>query len=364
MCSSDLLQFNYFDIDDEVFSHAFMTLLARIDKSNNKDNINTLIGYLEILCIKYELYNRVISAHHEIIKVFSLPNLTSEEVEILSNIKNQLLNIYKETNYDNVNKILDKIHLTLYNIKNTNKTMEKKKIEIKAFTLFNYKKEDGANKSYVLTDLDPNSGKNFIDDSLDKNNKLTNSYLDFNELIEDILIYGESKSSLEANDKIDKVIRPVYYSENSHKIIVPKMSNASGIYRIRPRLTSNLRFFEEKIILSPGSEKHKQIIKLLESKLPNSIIDNTCQFIIYINYLDAIKQKETDSYSIAKKRQSSSELRTILKGENDTFTEEELAILNDAIDTTLKTFQELTELNDSFEFNTINHLKSDNHKLN
>ena len=360
----EVLEFNFIDIDDEVFSHAFMTLLYQIDKLDNESRINILVQSLTLLCLKYELYNKVINTHEEIRKVFTIPTLTAEEVEILSNIKTQLFNIYKEKNYDNVNTLLDQIHLTLYNIKNTNKPVEKDKIEIKAFTLFDYHKENGEMIPYVTSDLDANNSKNFIDESLNKESKLNNSYIDFNELIDDILIYGELRTSLESHDKLKKLVRPVFFSGGAHKNITSKMSNASGIYRIRPRTTSNLRFFEEKIVFQPDSEKFKQIEKLLESKLPNIIIDNTQPFVIHINYLDAIKQKDLDSYNIAQKRQNNSELRNVLKTDNVSFTEEELAILSDAIDLTLSTFKELPKINDNFEFNTINHLSGQDHKHN
>ena len=97
--------------------------------------------------------------------------------------------------------------------------------------------------------------------------------------------------------------------------------------------------------------------------MPGLIIDETRPLGLFINYLNAFKRKDIDAYSIAKKRQKSSELRNVLKKPCDEFSEEDLLILSDAIDLTLESFDLLTSINDNFEFGVINQIKNNNRKF-
>ena len=136
------------------------------------------------------------------------------------------------------------------------------------------------------------------------------------------------------------------------------MKNATGMYRIRPKIMSYVRFIDEEFRFKPNTEKFNQIIGLLEEKIPNIQIDKNQPFSLYINYLDAFKKIDTDSYSTAENRQEKSILRQILKKEK--FEKKDLYELSDVIDKTLNAYEQLKEINSNFEFKIIDKITQEN----
>ena len=360
-----IINFDFIDIDDEIFTTTLLTLLAKVDKSDDKIR-EKLSTYLKVLCVKYELYCRVKNILDDINSIKVMTYLTSDEMEILENFKEQINKIKYCNNTLLTINLLDKIQETLYNIKATSrsKNISSEKVFVKAFILFDYKiDENDYKESYVVTDLNTNKSDNMIDESIDQEKIVSCGYNDFNELIDDILLLGNAEIMTQPNDKSSKIVRSVYYSTGYNKPIDNKKENATGMRRIRPRMTSYLRFIDEKVLFIQGTKKYIQIKELIENKMPGLIIDETRPLGLFINYLNAFKRKDIDGYSIAKKRQKSSELRNVLKKPCDEFSEEDLLILSDAIDLTLESFDLLTNINDNFEFGVINQIKNNNRKF-
>ena len=359
-----VLNFSFVDIDDEIFVNSFISILARIDHLTNENEISASINLLEELCSKYELYNKFIDIINQIGDISLLPNLTEEEINIINTFKERINSLKKSSNKEMILPIIENMKITLYSIKSGTKRREseEEKIELRGFIFFDTREENEMQIPYVLEDLDESNSKSYIDSSIEKGKMVSNGYIDFNELVNDILLLGNPEIASQPNDKMSKLVRPVYYSDGYHKIKSTQMSNASGLYRIRPRITSYLRFFDEKELFIPNTKKYDQIKNLLEHKLPGIIIDETKPFSLFINYLDAFKKKDTDSYTTVKKRQSSSKIREALKTDRDYFTDEELEIISSNIDLSLETYYKLTEINDNFNFDIISRIKKQNSK--
>lgn len=358
-----VLNFSFGDVDDEIFSSSFITLLAFIDGEKDENKISDYVSYLNELCSKYEIYNNLYDVTKQLNDICILPNLSEEDLKIITTFRARVENIRNSNNDNMIMPIIENMKLTLYSIKNENRKKDRSNgdIEIKAFVLFDYYEEDGLKKAYVLDDLNPLSDKNYIDPSVEKEKIVSGGYLDFNDLIEDIITLGNVEICLNSNDKMSKLVRPVYFNFDNHKMIDTKMSNSSGIYRIRPRLSSHLRFFDEKELFIPGTKKFEQIKELMCKSLPNIIIADNKPLSIFINYQNAIKKKDMDSYSDSLKRQANSKIREVLKNGKDYFDDNELVILSDAIDLSLDSYEELKKINDAFDFGIVHKISRNRH---
>ena len=362
----EILQLSYSEIDDDLFSMAFVTLLAKIDKMNNSESISLYTNIMEALCKKYLLlcnYNNVAS---ELKKIYQYK--LDDDDKIIVNWMRNSLEEAKNKNYSEieVKNILNNIYEKIHEIKSKklNESLDSNnEIELKSFILFDYYLDENNNKqTFITTDLDDNNNRSLIDNSIDKSKVKINGYDDFNELIDDLLLYGKPKTTLNSNDKVEKFIRPVYYTNSSYEIINTSSKNTTGMYRIRPKVVSYTRFIDEQIILIPNTNKFNIITKLLESKLNNVKIDKNKTFSIYLNYVNSFKRDDTDAYKIAINRQKRSKLKELLKKEE--YSKDELEELSNIIDITLNSYKELENINNNFNFKAIhkitNSIKNDN----
>ena len=355
-----ILKMHYSDLDEETFDAAFISLLSKIDKSNNNETIKLYVDVLNELCKKYELINLVNYTDKEIRSLFGYKNITEDETTKLMLLQDCFRDVKENYNYNDkevyeiINSINDKIH-DIKSDRIDDKLNETDKIKIKSFILFDYKINEYQEKvPYVLKDLNENSTKSHIDKSLDRSKINTNGYKDFNSLIDELIINGKPGILESKNDKLNKLIRPVYYTNGSHDYIKSTMVNSTGMYRIRPNMTSYLRFVDEKITIDNKSSNFDKVVDLLESKLKNVQIDRNNSFNIYINYLDAFKLDDVDSYRTSIKRQDRSRLRELLKKDNLTY--DDLKELSEAIDITINAYSKLKEINNSFNFKTIDRI--------
>ena len=362
----EILQLSYSEIDDDLFSMAFVTLLAKIDKMSNFESISLYTNIMEALCKKYSLlcnYNNVAA---ELKKIHQY-KLDDDDKIIVNWMKNSLEEAknkcYSEMEVKNIlNNIYEKIHEI--KSKKLNESLDSNnEIELKSFILFDYYLDENNNKqTFITTDLEENNNRSLIDNSIDKSKIKINGYDDFNELIDDLLLYGKPKTTLNSNDKVEKFIRPVYYTNSSYEIINTSSKNTTGMYRIRPKVVSYTRFIDEQIMLIPNTNKFNIITKLLESKLNNVKIDKNKTFSIYLNYVNSFKRDDTDAYKIAINRQKRSKLKELLKKEE--YNKDELEELSNIIDITLNSYKELENINNNFNFKTIhkitNSIKNDN----
>ena len=357
-----ILEFYFVDLDDDIFNCTIETLLFNITQKTTEEEIQSVLKDIDTLCKKYELLTNLNELDNLIKDLYSRFNLSGDEVALLSTIQNEI-NKIKNNKFDEnkVGEVIDETYAKIYNIRKQKFLKyvinNDDKLSTKAFVLFDYNKK--TQMPYVLNDLNEKSPENQIDESIKREKIVSNGYNDFNDLIDDLILYGAPGITLQKNDKLNKIIRPVYYHENQYDIIKSSMKNSTGMFRIKPRLTSYVRFMDEKVVYAPNTPKMKQIKELLESRLPNISIDSSRSFMLFINYLDAFKVKELDSYSTSLKRKEISELQKILKTKEDKYTDEELYKIGKAIDMTLDAYQSLKEINSNFRFNTVDKLLDD-----
>lgn len=362
---NEIEKFSYNNLEKDIFESAFLSILYLIDMETDNKKLTHYYNYLNELCKKYELKIIISNFRSELKELYSYSNLAEQDIQVLENIQRQLDDIEnKKYNLSMTQTIINTFDQILYEIKKDKKSEEiakNDKLKIKSFILFDYYELDNNEKlPYVLTDLDVTSPKNQIDGSLDKIKIISNGYNDFNDLIDDLIIYDAPRIVKSGTDRIDKVIRPVFYTKDAFKIINTNISNSTGMLRIRPRPTSFVRFIDEKVIFIPGTRKFNQLVDLLESKFKNIVIDRNEPFNFYINYLSAFKYKDIDSYNIAIKRQNVSKLQALLKTEKEEFNVKELEEINEIIDMSLSVYKQLEANNKHFEFESIKKIEKSN----
>ena len=355
----DVVGWSFNTLNENDYSSIILSILGAIDKVTSEMNLNELAFYLNAMCNKYELFKLHDELCRKSLAVCNVNGITEDEMNVIIEIQKELMfmsnsDIRDEKAYD----VLDSFDNTLNDIVNKKKIVKTKddnKILLKGFVLFDYKLDElGRIKPYITSDLDAKNPKSFVDVSINSEKLVSNGYQDFNDLIDDILLSGDPRILTElTNDKIDRCVRPVYKTTNSHEMINTSYKNSTGMIRIRPRRTSLVRFIDEKVIIKPDSVNYKQIKELIESKFKNVELDDT--FNIYINYLTALKCKDTDSYITAIKRQDNSVLMKLL--DDKELTQGELNVLSDAIDASINAFSELYDINDNFKFNSFDMIK-------
>lgn len=357
----EILNMKFKDIDEDLFLMVINSVLYEINTTSDITLVETYKNYFEYICKKYQLNSQIEKIEKTIKSIYTNFACSDEDTKLLSIFQNEILKfkdqiLVTDDVVDDINKIENAIfHIRTNNLINN---FDKNRISIKSFILFDYDSSAGKIEPYITTDLDGSSQKTTIDASIDKSKIVSNGYNDFNELIEDLLIFGNPRVLTSQNDKLSKIVRPIYNTNSSYEIINKSIGNSTGMYRIRPHTISNVRFIDEKIKLIPNTEKFLQIKELLESKLPNIYISDSEPFDLYINYLTGFKLKDFDSYKQARNRQENSEIRSLLRNKANSFSSDELELLSKIIDATLCTYKDLEEINENFSFKMIDKLKS------
>ena len=335
------------------------SILFKINNESNTNTINGLVNCLSNILTKIDLCNTYSELVEKSKSICNTKGLTEDDINIIQSVQSSLNNIFElNSNDEGFYTLFDEYDNSLNNIirkQYDSNATDNEKISIKGFVLFDYKKDESENlKPYILNDLNQNDKNNYIEESIPKDKLISNGFEDFNDIIDDIIIMGDPGAFYHLDDKISRLLRPVYNSSGSHSNFKSTASNSTGLFRIRPRLRSHLRFIDEKIYVQKGTKKYDQIKELLESKLDNLSIEG--DFNIYINYLSAIKEYDTEPYLTCIKRRSQSVLGDLLS--KDELSQEDILELDKAIDATIDAYKELQGINDSFKFKTIDKMSS------
>ena len=350
---NNVLQNSFSDLDDGQFSLYFLYILSLIDKETKEEKIKYFAEQLDQLCSMYALLSEYDMLKKEIDDVSSLKVSPADE-KILDNFKERLNKMNNKLySVKELFNSLGPMHMVLHNMKRnilSEKIQEQDRLPIKTFILFDYEKTKGGQiVPYILSDFNPDSTKCTIDESLDQAKIITNGYYDFNELVDDLVIYGKPRVLLEPMDRAEKIEKPVYFTPKKRKKITKDLVK-TGMYRLRPNISSYVRFIEEKVNYSPSNPNFQPMVDLLESKL-NISIDRNEDFVIFINFVDSFKCADVSSYSTAIKRQRRSELKELLKKEM--YTDDDLEQISSVIDSTLAAYKQLQTMNENFKFQTI-----------
>lgn len=234
-------------------------------------------------------------------------------------------------------------------------------------------KNEKVMKSFIINDIDSNTNepvvicdfctRPLVDEaalSSGKNWKDEYSLL-INELISYgaplMLLNGESNVS-NFTDKIDDFV--CFDKDRNDK---------TGMHRYRATRNSNVRFVEEIVTLKPNTPIFNQVKSIILKYLPDAVISNDENFILYINFANMVKKVDKDGYNVAIRRLGSSNLMKLLhqngkykrrKGESDgtlktELSEQDLSLLEEYISRTIEAYK---KLNNDYGFN-INFVKDD-----
>ena len=361
----DYFAFRYPEFDEEDYIATIISILHINNTANNdydKKRLNSLMDYFSK---KFELCLKLREIEEIKREIWTHLKLSDEDAEELAELDSKIADIADNTlslTEDVDKKLIDikrRLHSFNKNVIMSNIT-EDGKLPIQSFILFDYSlDENGNRKTYVTTDLDIDSKQNLIDDTIDMAKIDSNGYEDFSELVDDLIIYTKPKILLDNGfSKKDRIIRPVFYTKGSHEHVNDSMKNASGMIRIRPTLTSYVRFIDERVDFEPHTKKFDQIKTLIETKYHNVSISEDKPFSIFINYLDALKKAKKDNYNLSFTRRRNSKLRDIVKNDNDEFSMDELEFLTEMLDLTMEAYSTLEKMNPSFDFSTIKTIKN------
>lgn len=219
----------------------------------------------------------------------------------------------------------------------------KEKINLKGFVLFDI---DENNTPYVLDDLNP-MNNDMIDKGIETGD-LSSGFVDYSNLINDLLLFGKPgimKDEMPAF--IGKILDKVYYNPDNR-------NHPTGMVRIRPLRNSVVRFIEQRIILSSGTEIHKQVCDIIGEILPSTNISLTDDFVIYINYASALKRDDGDVYNTAINRfDGGSVLRKLFDSSKDRLSDSECDLLRDIVKISVDTYYKLGDINPNLRFDVI-----------
>lgn len=278
-------------------------------------------------------------------------NFVDGNYEELSKYRNKvadiLLDIQTNDYSANNNDIINELY-SGYTLFNNDSKRDGRDILLKGFVLFDF---DNNNVPYVVSDLDPNNMRNFIDNSIEKR-KLVNAYNDYSKLIKDLLLIGEPEL-ISVNAKAASLILDKVFTDKDR-------NTATNMVRIRPTRNSQVRFMSEKVCLRPGMAIFEQVIQLIEEILPNVKIDRFKDFNLYINYCSAIKWMAEDSYHAAINRYyKNSLLQRMFKSLNEEskLSDGEYKLLRDIINMTLSSYSVLEQKNPNIKCNIVDSMK-------
>ncbi|MBR3116862.1 MAG: hypothetical protein IKF36_03195 [Bacilli bacterium] len=355
------LDLDAIDFEEDYFIYSLIGTFNLLNDAKSATAIEIINSHIDFFSRKYELYLNIISLQEDCQNTWRIFKDIDDKTAIkLTNIQDMIneLKTRKFMNEEETN-IIHNISQQLHSIKKDilfGNIKTGSKLPIKGFVLFDYDKNGKENKNtYITTDLDINSTKNLIDNSIN-GSRLLSGYNDFCELIDDILLFGKPKILLENTDKLARLVSPVYRPTKSGRI-VRSLKYATGMLRIRPTRVSFVRFIDEKVEIMPNTKKMIQIKELLTSKYPGIEINESSPFTIYLNMSSGFKYDDFDAYNVPINRQESSELRVVLKNKKDIYDANELKIISEAIDMSMKTYSDLESISENFDFNIPRKIK-------
>lgn len=342
-------------------------LLNNIINSDRKDEIEKAIDSLSESIDKLfddkNRLNEIDEYNNRIKELISLPmivyllgtNLYNELIELQGNF----LNLREEINENGFTSDMD-LKLTKYKYvlscveeKLENSSGEKKDTTelttLKGFVLFDV---SSSGDTYVVVDLDPSHKDRLIDKAI-ANDKLKKGYEDYNKLIRDLHIIGNTErlsnnSSHGYNN--DKLNEPVYYdTENkTHE-------NETGMYRLKYDRNGVERFVERKVVLHPGTKMCEQVTGVIKKILPDVDFDYSADIILYINFASAMKLDDIETYGKAIKRYTKGPLYKMFFDDKnkESLSENECKLLEDFIHLTLQSYAELEKKNPYLQFDII-----------
>lgn len=290
--------------------------------------------------------------------IYQSPNYQITDQEKIAKMQSETINIrnkYNSGNYmptpEEFKKDIETISSFLVELMampdvQRNPEQENTTHQIKGFILNDYAQEEDS--PYILTDLDPSSTRNMIDQGV--NQKIQIACQDLSKMVKDIFYFGDMEEALNANSSSDntlnKLISQVKDKKGSRK--------NTGMYRIKPSTSSCARIIEKKYIIHHETKLFKQLTSIIMEFLPHAKIDSKEDFKLYINFVSALKAGDESCYGEAKKRYNQSKLRKLLESaierEEIGLTPEEEEMFRKIISASINSFNQVENLNEKCKY--------------
>lgn len=357
---NEILNSSYIDTSD--FSMVLSNILYYMDKEQNEEKLKEYKELSKNFIFKYKKISEIeaeIETLKDKIMFFFNQNINNNDYTSLTDISIKLEETkIKFRNGVEIIEELERLKYTLSQIideQNDVLEMEQSNVKIKSLVLFDGNiNENNEIVPYINSDLDKNNQVNMIDPSIGKE-KIENSYKDLNELIEDLTIYDAPRVTIGNSDKLNKIVTSVF-RKNKKGEVVRTLKNDTGMKRIRPTTSSNVRFIDEKFTFKKEFESYKEIVEIIKEVFPYVEIDERENFSIYLNFVSGFKLKDEDGYTKAILRQKESYQRQFLEeiSSKKELTDLDRERLREILNVAKQTYQDLKELNQKLEFASIN----------
>ena len=265
------------------------------------------------LCKLIDMYKKSVDRKNEIdSKVREL----SDKIESLDNIKSfyidnlkSFLNDVKGNTAFLINDEYYRItikQLSVY-IQEIDKEFISEKKQRKPITTLN---------NFVLFARNENNNPYFLLDLFDEKRNLIDSRLssfdyskEYNDLLLDLFEYGEPSYMKSIDSKTstgsDRVVMHIFNTTKKGEV---DRKNPTDMWRVRPTLSSHIRFVERKIVIPRNKKIYKQVVEIVKKCLPHIKIDETKDFTFIVNMGTAVKKADVDLYQESIKRYDSNKL--------------------------------------------------------
>lgn len=334
------------------------------------------------LCKLIDMYKKSVDRKNEIdSKVREL----SDKIESLDNIKSfyidnlkSFLNDVKGNTAFLINDEYYRItikQLSVY-IQEIDKEFISEKKQRKPITTLN---------NFVLFARNENNNPYFLLDLFDEKRNLIDSRLssfdyskEYNDLLLDLFEYGEPSYMKSIDSKTstgsDRVVMHIFNTTKKGEV---DRKNPTDMWRVRPTLSSHIRFVERKIVIPRNKKIYKQVVEIVKKCLPHIKIDETKDFTFIVNMGTAVKKADVDLYQESIKRYDSNKLDIMqifyvndeyhtkrgatLKDEFHEDNEYDPMLLEDYIRKTIEILEYLEITNLNYQFSPL--LGGDRHEL-
>ena len=393
------------DSEDLTFDDFSLVILSTIANILNFESNNVLQSYQKLQEIDFQYMNYLKKKDaflNTARQLFEKANKTIEElnknkqfdeygekvIEISQSIKKIIddleLHIISETSFTTFNKIINLLNEELTSIidlienkpsyEEPSQPTTSQKTNIKSFVLFEGAHVFELDKfiPYILLDLDPKNQHCLIDTVLLNEKKPKEDYREeISKLITDLLIYDKPETAANSNSSVQKTknntVDFILYDKNDRE---PK--NRTGMRRIRPSISSHVRFAERRIVISKNSTAFEQVTSIIKKYLPNVEINPDNDFSIFVNIASAFKTKDEKLYSTSIKRYNNNNSQILalfykdnkyIKPNNSSVTLKEALssidcqLLENVILNSIEVYDRLRELDPRFNFDLIDSMR-------
>lgn len=306
-----------------------------------------------------KLISKIEEIENQLKSIYQSQEYQNMDQEKISNIQSECINIRNKYIDEKASYNLETFQKDVETISNLyvelmalvgekHHEQEKTKHQIKAFILNDYAEKE--EYPYILTDLSYSSPRSMIDQGV--NQKLPIACQDLSKMVKDIFYLGDMEESLNANSSSANILNKLIAAVTIKKGNKEK----TGMYRIKPSVSSDARIIEKRYVIHHDTKLFKQLTSIIMECLPQAQINTEENFKLYINFVSALKAADESCYGEAIKRYNRSKLRKLVESaiekEEIGLTPEEEERFREIINASINSFNQTKNLDEkcSFDF--------------